>query len=63
VTAPNLALMAHNRRVAYQRNEKSAHEPRLQSRTPAGSSACEHQHGHGHAHAHRHAGRPWMIGH
>jgi len=56
MAAPSLALMAGDRRIAHQRNEKSAHEPRLESR-PAPSD-----HGHHHHHHHK-GGRPWMIGH
>ena len=66
VAAPNLALMASSRRTAHQRNEKSAHEPRLESRAERPSHGHQHQHGHGgHGHHHHHhtATRPWMIGH
>lgn len=62
VAAPSLALMASTQRVAHQRNEKSAHEPRLESR-PSGGHQHGHSHGHGHSHHHHHLGRPWMIGH
>lgn len=62
VVAPNLALMARTRRIAHQRNEKSAHEPRLESRTAGSTNGHHHHHGHGHHHHHA-ASRPWMIGH
>jgi putative FmdB family regulatory protein len=62
VVAPNLALMQSNTRIAHQRNEKSAHEPKVVSR-----SGHEHghagDHGHRHQHGHGVGGRPWMIGH
>lgn len=64
MVAPNLALMPATRRIAHQRNEKSAHEPQLVSRGPQdrghGHDHGHHHHGLGHAH---HGGRPWMIGH
>jgi len=61
VAAPSLALMASNRRIAHQRNERSAHEPRLETR-PAVSDHGHHHH-QGPGHHHHKAGRPWMIGH
>jgi putative FmdB family regulatory protein len=62
VVAPNLALMHADTRIAYQRNEKSAHEPRVVSR---GEQGHGHAGDHGHRHQHKHGvgGRPWMIGH
>ena len=65
VVAPNLALMNPHNRIAHQRNEKSAHEPRVESRR---QQDRPHSHGHGHSHHHHHhhghgGGRPWMIGH
>jgi putative FmdB family regulatory protein len=68
VVAPNLALMAGNRRIAHQRNEKSAHEPVVASgsQLPHGHGGGAHGgHGHSHGHGQRHGsgGRPWMIGH
>ncbi len=60
VSAPFVANMDPHNRIAHQRNEKSAHEPRV----------ATHQMLHGqrrtaqHRHAHRHAPtRPWTIGH
>jgi putative FmdB family regulatory protein len=68
MVAPNLALMAPNRRVAHQRNEKSANEPRVVSTSePHQNNAAGHahhrHHGHGHGHKHAVGSRPWMIGH
>ena len=54
LTAPFIADMDPNNRIAHQRNEKSAHEPRVVSGKPPG-----HRHGGGG----RRAGRPWSIGH
>jgi putative FmdB family regulatory protein len=66
VAAPNLALMPANNRTAHQRNEKSAHEPKVLSKSQMGGGEHPHRHdGHGHGHGHKHGagGRPWMIGH
>ena len=67
VVAPSLALMNPHNRIAHQRNEKSAHEPQVvsRSRPQQADHAHRHAHGHGHHHQHRHgaAGRPWMLGH
>ena len=72
VTAPFLADMNPHSRIAHQRNERSAHEPRVASRgqldrlgaQSPGGGGRHHRHGHGsHGHHHRHSGRPWMIGH
>lgn len=67
ITAPFLADMDPNNRIAHQRNEKSAHEPEVVSII---SGSKEHHHDsktHRHAHGHqRHnhgPSRPWMIGH
>ena len=69
VTAPSLALMPANNRIAHGRNEKSADQPEVVKRSsmPAenkgGSHAhCGHGQGHGQGYGHSH-GRPWMIGH
>lgn len=72
ISAPFIANMDPNNRIAHQRNEKSAHEPRV-STSPGGHSHS-HSHGHGHSHgARRNTGlgeglrnthtRPWSIGH
>lgn len=63
VVAPSLALMASNNRTAHQRNEKSAHEPKVVSGGQHGHGPGHHPHHHGHSHGHGGAGRPWMIGH
>ena len=54
LTAPFIADMDPKNRVAHQRNEKSAHEPKVVSGKPQG-----HTHGGGR----RHPRRPWAIGH
>ena len=61
ISAPFLANMDPNNRVAHQRNELSSHEPKVGKPTKH-----DHSHGHGHSHrkVHGHKGsRPWMIGH
>ena len=65
MTAPFLATMNPHSRIAHQRNEKSAAEPRM-VRKPDRAHGHGHAHGHhGHSHhGHSHgASRPWMIGH
>jgi putative FmdB family regulatory protein len=71
LVAPRLALMAGHNRIAHQRNEKSAHEPRVVSRQQLDREAG----GPGHHHHHHHNGargpepglhrsaRPWSVGH
>lgn len=72
ISAPFIANMDPKNRVAHQRNEKSANEPRVAS-MPGGHS---HGHGPGHGHSHgtrRNTGlgeglhdthsRPWSVGH
>lgn len=67
ITAPNLACMSASNRTAWERNERSAHEPR---RGSCSSGTC----GHNHHHAKPAAAaapirkpatqtRPWMLGH
>ncbi len=65
VAAPFLATMNPYNRIAHQRNEKSADEPRVIKKQSHNHDAKAHPHRHGgHAHAHSHShGRPWMIGH
>lgn len=72
VTAPALALMPNNNRIANARNEKSADQPEVITKASkdqggsaghahGGSCHAGHQHAHsGHNHSHS---RPWMIGH
>jgi len=62
MVAPNLALMHAHSRIAHQRNEKSAHEPRVVNGSEHDHAHAAH-HGHHHQHGHRTGGRPWMIGH
>ena len=67
ISAPFIANMDPNNRIAYQRNEKSAHEPKVKSGMAGGHS---HSHSNGRIrglgdglhHAHKH-GRPWSVGH
>jgi len=71
--APKLAVLSRNNRVAHERNERSAHEPKVVRREDL---PHDHRH-HGH---HRHGvsplikqqfgevhrsppDRPWMVGH
>ena len=73
ISAPFIANMDPNNRIAHQRNEKSANEPRVAFGQPGG-----HRHRHGHDHGHNHGARrntglgeglhnthsrPWSIGH
>ena len=58
ITAPFLNDMNGNSRVAHQRNERSAHEPRVASRKQHDKSGTKRPHRH-----HHHSQRPWMIGH
>ena len=66
ISAPFFANMDPGTRLAHPRTEKSAHEPRVQTREEGRHSdhrGHEHPHRHGcggHSHGH---GRPWMIGH
>ncbi|MFP5506509.1 MAG: FmdB family zinc ribbon protein [Gammaproteobacteria bacterium] len=68
ITAPNLACMSASNRTAWERNERSAHEPR---RGSCASGTCGHNH-----HPAKPAAaaaapirkpanqtRPWMLGH
>lgn len=73
ISLPTLALMNHTTRKAHHINERSADQPRIETRVAAkedtGHGGRGHAHGHAHAHGgrggHRHGGssRPWMIGH
>ena len=63
ISAPFLANMDPNNRIAHQRNEKSAHEPQTATRKQLDRQGAKRGHGH-HHHGHKHhASRPWMIGH
>ncbi len=65
ITAPNLSVMSDTNRQAWQRNEKSMHEPKRVSR----GHSCTHDHDHSHATAQvplkaaAKNTRPWMLGH
>lgn len=62
-SAPGLYRTSQSERIAQYRNEKSAHEPRVERRVHGGdeaSSKKKHQHHHHHHHAPQ---RPWMLGH
>jgi len=65
ISAPRLAIMAESNRTAWERNEKSAHEPRLARAGHHHDHKSDHSHNHQHKHTHKHAhnGRPWMLGH
>ena len=70
ISAPFIANMDPNNRIAHQRNEKSANEPRVATMNPGGHD--HHHHGHSHG-TRRNTGlgeglhnthsRPWSIGH
>ncbi|MCH8196579.1 MAG: zinc ribbon domain-containing protein [Proteobacteria bacterium] len=69
ITAPFIANMNPHSRIAHERNEKSAHEPRVVRKTRKDPAKHGESHGHGqhnghgqHLHVHR-GSRPWMIGH
>jgi len=65
ISVPRLAIMAKNNRTAWERNEKSAHEPRLAKAGHHHDHKSDHGHNHQHKHTHKHtpSGRPWMLGH
>ena len=53
VAAPNLSCANPTVRLAHQRNERSAHEPRLVTHEQLHGRHGAHGHDQGHAHAHR----------
>lgn len=63
ITAPNLSVMSDTNRTAWQRNEKSMHEPKRVSR----SHSCSHDHSKETTHTPLKSAqkntRPWMLGH
>jgi putative FmdB family regulatory protein len=69
ISVPRLAIMEKGDRTAWERNEKSAHEPRPVKAGHRHDHAHEHNGGHQHKHSHSRnhkyiqAGRPWMLGH
>lgn len=73
LSVPSLAIMSPTNRKAHAVNERSADQPRVETRSAekgrhghrhAGQGGqCSHG-GHGHKPGHRHGpSRPWMIGH
>ncbi len=65
IAAPRLAAVGRETRIAHERNERSAHEPRVHK---AGGESSGHTHGPGCGHHHAHKAksgpsRPWMLGH
>lgn len=72
ISAPNLAVMSASNRTAWERNERSAHEPR---RGGCASGTCGHTHHHAKSSKADAAPaaaplkkpatptRPWMLGH
>jgi putative FmdB family regulatory protein len=67
ISVPRLAIMEKNNRTAWERNEKSAHEPRQvksgHRHNHSHEHKAKHNHQHQHSHKHGHSGRPWMLGH
>ncbi|MGI9414714.1 MAG: FmdB family zinc ribbon protein [Hyphomicrobiales bacterium] len=65
ISAPQILNMNPHNRIAHQRNERSAEEPRMVTKKQHDHAACGHGHAHKHpGSAHKHGpSRPWMIGH
>jgi putative FmdB family regulatory protein len=73
MVAPNLALMPSHNRIAHQRNERSAHEPRVASngevRAGKTGPSADHHHHHHHQRVRGpepglvQSHRPWSVGH
>ncbi len=67
IVAPFIADMNPNNRIAHQRNEKSADEPRVINKPAPTHGGVGHSHPHRHGAGGRHhahgPSRPWMIGH
>jgi putative FmdB family regulatory protein len=70
--APMLAMLSWNNRVAHERNERSAHEPKVVRREDLPRDHGHHGHRHGvsplikqqFGEVHRSPpDRPWMVGH
>ena len=63
LTAPNLSVMSVSNRTAWERNEKSMHEPRRVQH----SHACSHTHSEcgsqNELKGAKKSSRPWMLGH
>jgi hypothetical protein len=67
-----LTVLSSNNRVAHERNERSAHEPKVMRREDLPRDHRHHHHQHGASapikqqfgDVHRsHPDRPWMVGH
>ena len=58
IAAPNLACASSNARLAHERNERSAHEPRVVSHEQLHREGGSRRHGHSHGHTHANAHRP-----
>lgn len=70
ISVPNFALLASGRRLAHERNEKSAHEPKAAKRSGCGclgSHSCNTSKsvptGNGLQMQTKKTARPWMLGH
>lgn len=65
VSVPSLAMMSPTNRKAHFVNERSADQPRVETRSAEKGQGGQCSHGgHGHKPGHRHGpSRPWMIGH
>ncbi len=66
VSAPKLALMSTANRQAWERNEKSAHEPSIKRKHSCNhdshNGSCAHNHQAKYKRASSNS-RPWMLGH
>ena len=77
VAMPFIAALPAHTRIAHARNEKSAHEPRLMSRSELNAHGGHLGHGHCHGHSHgqgvplarglepglKRSPKQWMVGH
>ncbi len=61
VTAPFIADMNPHTRIAHERNEKSAHEPQVESRRAPDRPDADRSGREDYQRAY--GGRPWMLGH
>ena len=70
--APMLGILSTNNRIAHERNERSAHEPKVMRREDLPPKHSHHDHRHGinplmkqqFGEVHRSPpDRPWMVGH
>ena len=58
ISAPYLTRMSRGTRIAHERNERSAYEPKVERREALESGRYGRR-----RHAHSTVHRPWMIGH